>query len=194
MPTPQTTPSDPTCPGLIGRDFFLIRLALPLLFLIAATRPVLAQIPPGAAELRIYAGLHAAAAKGDAAEIARLMAAGATPNMQDAREGSHRDTRSVGESGRQRETFPIARAPHRSGMRGAAAMPRWCGRRAVSRAHEASVRATRKPMKLKRVSAKLRLRAAERSAHGLLNHDPPRCARRWQSPVSHADPSDGAPS
>ena len=85
MPTPQMTPSDPTCPGLIGRDFFLMRLALPLLFLIAATRPVLAQIPPGAAELRIYAGLHAAAAKGDAAEIARLMAAGETPNMQDAR-------------------------------------------------------------------------------------------------------------
>ena len=63
----------------------MIRLALPLLFLIAATRPVLAQIPPGAAELRIYAGLHAAAAKGDAAEFARLIAAGETPNMQDAR-------------------------------------------------------------------------------------------------------------
>ena len=38
----------------------------------------------GPAELRIYAGLHAAAAKGDAAEIERLIAAGQSPNAQDA--------------------------------------------------------------------------------------------------------------
>ena len=57
--------------------------ALPLLMLIAGTLPVLAQMPPGAAELRVYAGLHAAAAKGDAAEIARLLGAGEKPNVQD---------------------------------------------------------------------------------------------------------------
>ena len=38
--------------------------------------PSLAQIPPGSAEIATYRGLHAAAAKGDAAEIARLLAAG----------------------------------------------------------------------------------------------------------------------
>ena len=36
-----------------------------------------AQVPPTPAEYAAYAGLHAAAAKGDAAEIARLVAAGA---------------------------------------------------------------------------------------------------------------------
>ena len=43
-----------------------------------------AQIPPSQSELRIYAGLHAAAAKGDAAEIERLIAAGQSPNTRDA--------------------------------------------------------------------------------------------------------------
>ncbi len=56
--------------------------------LIAATLllplPAAAQIPPSQSELRVYAGLHAAAAKGDAAEIARLIAAGQNVNAQDA--------------------------------------------------------------------------------------------------------------
>jgi hypothetical protein len=51
---------------------------------LALCAPAAAQIPPGPSELRIYAGLHAAAAKGDAAEIARLIAAGDNPNAQDA--------------------------------------------------------------------------------------------------------------
>ena len=38
--------------------------------------PAAAQIPPSLAEITAYRGLHAAAAKGDAAEIARLIAAG----------------------------------------------------------------------------------------------------------------------
>jgi uncharacterized protein len=42
-----------------------------------------AQIPPSPSELRIYAGLHAAAAKGDADEIESLIAAGEKPNVQD---------------------------------------------------------------------------------------------------------------
>jgi ankyrin repeat protein len=42
-----------------------------------------AQIAPSPSELRIYAGLHAAAAKGDAAEIERLIAAGEKPSIQD---------------------------------------------------------------------------------------------------------------
>ena len=38
--------------------------------------PAAAQTPPSPAETAAYRGLHAAAAKGDAAEIARLIAAG----------------------------------------------------------------------------------------------------------------------
>ena len=61
----------------------MMRAVLPLLLLLAVTLPVLAQMPPGAAEVRVYAGLHAAAAKGDAAEIARLLGSGEKPNVQD---------------------------------------------------------------------------------------------------------------
>ncbi|TMI99166.1 MAG: ankyrin repeat domain-containing protein [Alphaproteobacteria bacterium] len=61
-----------------------MRIVLAFASLLASALPALAQIPPGAAELRIYAGLHAAAAKGDSAEIARLIAAGEKPNVQDA--------------------------------------------------------------------------------------------------------------
>ncbi|MGH6767901.1 MAG: ankyrin repeat domain-containing protein [Xanthobacteraceae bacterium] len=43
-----------------------------------------AQTPPNDRDLRVYAGLHAAAASGDAAEIERLIAAGERPNIQDA--------------------------------------------------------------------------------------------------------------
>src|SRR6187455_343846 len=46
----------------------LASLSLPL--------PAFAQTPPGPMEISAYTGLHAAAAKGDAAEIARLLAAG----------------------------------------------------------------------------------------------------------------------
>jgi ankyrin repeat protein len=42
-----------------------------------------AQTPPSADELRIYAGLHAAAANGDVAEIERLIAQGEKPDIQD---------------------------------------------------------------------------------------------------------------
>jgi ankyrin repeat protein len=44
----------------------------------------LAQIPPAPPELERYAGLHRAAARGDAAEITRLLAQGADPNARDA--------------------------------------------------------------------------------------------------------------
>jgi hypothetical protein len=60
-----------------------MRIALALAFALIAL-PALAEIAPGPSELRIYAGLHAAAAKGDAAEIERLIAAGQNPNTQDA--------------------------------------------------------------------------------------------------------------
>jgi ankyrin repeat protein len=44
-----------------------------------------AQTPPNDSELRVYAGLHAAAAKGDAAEIEQLIREGEKPNLQDSR-------------------------------------------------------------------------------------------------------------
>ncbi|MBN8920816.1 MAG: ankyrin repeat domain-containing protein [Rhizobiales bacterium] len=47
--------------------------------------PAAAQIPPNATDLRLYTGLHAAAAKGDAAEVASLAAAGAKLEDKDAR-------------------------------------------------------------------------------------------------------------
>lgn len=42
-----------------------------------------AQVPPTAAELAAYTGLHAAAARGEAAAIARLVAGGADPDGRD---------------------------------------------------------------------------------------------------------------
>ncbi len=61
-----------------------MRTAIAFACLIALLSPASAQIPPGASELRVYAGLHAAAAKGDVAEIERLIAAGEKPDPQDA--------------------------------------------------------------------------------------------------------------
>src|SRR5436189_2654569 len=62
-----------------------MHIALAIALVLACALPAFAQIPPGPSELRIYAGLHAAAAKGDAAEIERLIAEGEKPNIQDAR-------------------------------------------------------------------------------------------------------------
>jgi uncharacterized protein len=42
------------------------------------------QTPPTERDLRIYAGLHDAAARGDVAEIEKLIAEGEKPNIQDA--------------------------------------------------------------------------------------------------------------
>lgn len=46
---------------------------------------VLAQTPPSDHDLKIYAGLHAAAATGDVAAIEELVANGEKPNLQDSR-------------------------------------------------------------------------------------------------------------
>jgi ankyrin repeat protein len=62
--------------------------ALPLLvglLLNLASLPAHPQTPPSSSELRIYAGLHAAAAKGDTGEIERLAAAGEKIDVRDAR-------------------------------------------------------------------------------------------------------------
>jgi uncharacterized protein len=54
---------------------------IPGLLLLAAL--TLAQIPPGAVDVENYTGLHRAALRGDAAEVARLLALGADPNARD---------------------------------------------------------------------------------------------------------------
>jgi len=53
------------------------------LLILALTLPAAAQIAPGAAEISAYRGLHAAAAKGDAVEIERLLKAGAAIEARD---------------------------------------------------------------------------------------------------------------
>src|SRR5262247_1868564 len=55
-----------------------------LILTVAPLATARAQIPPSAAEIAAYGGLHAAAAAGNAAEIARLLAAGADPKARDA--------------------------------------------------------------------------------------------------------------
>ena len=68
--------------------FFSIRIIAAVLVAgVASNVPALAQMPP-TSELAEYTGLHAAAAKGDAAEIARLIAAGQNLEARD----SHKRT------------------------------------------------------------------------------------------------------
>jgi len=54
------------------------------LFFFALMPPAAAQVAPSAAELAAYTGLHAAAAKGNAAAIERLVKAGAALEARDA--------------------------------------------------------------------------------------------------------------
>ena len=55
------------------------------LLLFATLSSALAQTAPTAEEIRIYAGLHEAAAKGDVAEIEKLISEGEQVNIQDSR-------------------------------------------------------------------------------------------------------------
>jgi len=58
---------------------------LAILPFLALALPAPAQNAPTRQELAIYAGLHEAAAKGDAAEIEKLIAEGEKPNIQDSK-------------------------------------------------------------------------------------------------------------
>jgi len=62
-----------------------IRLVTILSTLFFATQIAGAQVAPTASELTAYRGLHAAAAKGDASEIERLVKAGAPIDARDSR-------------------------------------------------------------------------------------------------------------
>jgi ankyrin repeat protein len=60
-----------------------LRAAAAALVLLAAPCALLAQNAPSDRDLRIYAGLHLAAANGDVAEIEKLIMEGENPNLQD---------------------------------------------------------------------------------------------------------------
>jgi uncharacterized protein len=60
-------------------------LGVAVLTWLAAFQPAAAQNAPNRQELAIYAGLHEAAAKGDVAEIEKLIKEGERPNIQDAK-------------------------------------------------------------------------------------------------------------
>jgi uncharacterized protein len=65
------------------RRLALIALLTAVAGYIGRTAPAYAQTPPSERDLRIYAGLHDAAARGDAAEIEKLIAEGEKPHIQD---------------------------------------------------------------------------------------------------------------
>ena len=68
------------------RDMFSMLLppGFAAVLLAAISGPTVAQAPPNAADLRVYAGLHAAAASGNVGEIERLAAAREKLDVQDA--------------------------------------------------------------------------------------------------------------
>ena len=68
-----------------GQHWNLICIAAAVALLVLAGTPAGAQIPPTAQEIAAYGGLHAAAAKGDVAEIRKLAAGRADLNARDAR-------------------------------------------------------------------------------------------------------------
>jgi uncharacterized protein len=76
-------------------------LGIVLLLLAGAVQ---AQVPPSAAEKSAYTGLHAAAARGDAAEIKRLVA-GAKAVQVDARDGYQRTPLHVAAYGRHHDAM-----------------------------------------------------------------------------------------
>jgi ankyrin repeat protein len=63
--------------------FAAFSIVLAALALLAPATSLMAQTPPSERDLRIYAGLHAAAATGDVAAIEQLVADGERPNVQD---------------------------------------------------------------------------------------------------------------
>ncbi len=63
-----------------------MRFLITVFFFLIAALPASAQVAPTDEELRAYAGLHAAAARGDVAEIEKRIAAGENREATDARQ------------------------------------------------------------------------------------------------------------
>jgi ankyrin repeat protein len=68
---------------MMRRCVLIACAALATLLVVSAPQPSRGQTPPSKEDLRIYAGLHAAAAKGDVATIERLVAGGEKIDLQD---------------------------------------------------------------------------------------------------------------
>jgi ankyrin repeat protein len=68
---------------VMSRRFASFSIALAALTVLAPAGALIAQTAPSDRDLRIYAGLHAAAATGDVAAIDQLVADGERPNVQD---------------------------------------------------------------------------------------------------------------
>jgi ankyrin repeat protein len=65
--------------------FAVVRMFAAFLFALLTALPASAQVAPSEAELRAYGGLHAAAARGDVAEIEKRIAAGENKEAVDDR-------------------------------------------------------------------------------------------------------------
>jgi hypothetical protein len=70
---------------VVNFRFAVLPIAAALAWLATAPAGLMAQTPPSDRDLKIYAGLHAAAANGDVAAIEQLVADGEKPNVQDSR-------------------------------------------------------------------------------------------------------------
>ena len=88
-----------------------------------------AQNAPTREEIEVYAGLHEAAAKGDVAEIERLIKAGEKPNIQDSQEPHAAARRGLYASSTRRRARCSSSAPTRTRSRSTATTsspsPRW---------------------------------------------------------------------
>jgi ankyrin repeat protein len=83
---PRIAASDPPEMTMLARfASSLWAAAAALLLIVIAVPSPRAQVAPTDRDLRIYAGLHAAAATGDTAAIEKLIAEGEKPNLQDSR-------------------------------------------------------------------------------------------------------------
>jgi uncharacterized protein len=69
---------------ILGPFKLLIAAVVAAVLCAAPPTSLKAQNPPTDREVQVYAGLHAAAASGDVAEIERLLMEGENPNLQDA--------------------------------------------------------------------------------------------------------------
>src|ERR1700676_2681733 len=70
----------------MNRRFATLPIAAALAWLAGApSASLMAQTPPSERDLKIYAGLHAAAATGDVAAIEQLVADGEKQNLQDSK-------------------------------------------------------------------------------------------------------------
>ena len=72
-----------------------MHVVVALCLMLLAALPASAQVAPTEAELRAYGGLHAAAARGDVADIEKRVTAGENKEAVDGRSAHHCMSRSI---------------------------------------------------------------------------------------------------